>query len=383
MKELVLQENGTIKNGDDYIKFSDLERLFHSKPFGVLDATYDEENYRFIISILDNAGENTYILGFSPEREALLRNGIADQYIQILIKLAEEKKQEKKMREIDSKYIKTDELPEDYNELVEYNDYLRQQYNDTQTDVVKGTIYATSPLILAMVAGVAGKYGFSNLNTTLPFVVGGTISLSSAVFSLMSFIEVLTGESHPSKESILVRLGRLKADSRAYKRRIDIVGEKIANFNSSSEVKEKENFNNYPIHIDKKDNSIQTKEAKKIEEYRKEFLSEVMSVKNLIVKLPLEERVKYIEMLDALLNEYIQYCENLMVEEDLVNNLLEGASKFFADLNTKKLKELKELEMNVRRELIKIESRKDFEQVRSSLDAISSEAIYSGYGCKK
>ena len=89
----------------------------------------------------------------------------------------------------------------------------------------------------------------------------------------------------------------------------------------------------------------------------------------------------YLNRLD--IHEYIQDCGNLMVEEDSVNNLLEGASKVFADLNTQKLKELKELEMNVRRELIKIESRKDFEQVRSSLDAISSEAIDSGYGCKK
>ena len=148
MTELLLQKNGTIKNGDSFIKFSDLERLFHSKPFGVLDATYDDNNYRFIISLLDKDGEKTFILGFSPEREALLKNGIADPYIQRLIKLAEEKKQEKKMREIDGKYIKTDELPKDYSELVEYNDYLRQQYKDTQTDIVKGTIFATSPLVL-------------------------------------------------------------------------------------------------------------------------------------------------------------------------------------------------------------------------------------------
>lgn len=383
MTELLLQKNGTIKNGDSFIKFSDLERLFHSKPFGVLDATYDENNYRFIISLLDKDGEKTFILGFSPEREALLKNGIADPYIQRLIKLAEEKKQEKKMREIDGKYIKTDELPKDYSELVEYNNYLRQQYKDTQTDIVKGTIFATSPLVLAMVAGVAGKYGFADLNALLPLVVGTTISFTSALMSLMALVEVLTGEDHPTKESILIRLGRLKADSRAYKRRIDIVGEKLANFNSSGEVNEGENLNNYPIHVDKKDNSIQTKEAKKIEEYRKEFLSEVMNVKDLIVKLPLKERGEYIRMLDDLLNEYIQECDDLMVEEDLVKNLLDGASKFFADLNTQKLKELKELELNVRRKLINIESRKDFEQVKSSLDAISSEFVDSGYGYKK
>ena len=378
MRRLVMEKDGTIFTGDERFRFSNLEKLFHSEPFGIIDASYDEEELCFILVNVEKEGKIEYKLELSPEHKSLLERGIFSPEVQILFDLVKEKQERNRLRKMDGKVTKTGEYPSSKSELEEYLAYLIKELDSTEGDLILEGFFAISPVILAGLTILFGKAGIvSNDSFTLINFLAFTGSIMCGFGCIAALGETLTGGSHPTQESVYSRMKKKRVEHAEYNNRILRVKEKLKALEENDEKtsEELENANNYPEIISEA--SIEKTENDKITEYRSVFLQDIIAVRDLIARLPMEEREEFIKELNELLENYMS--ESSSIIENKIKKVTCGSSAYIYDLNRKMHPFVESLKERVEVKLSTCEITEglisDCQEVKESINALSTDSL--------
>ena len=381
MRRLVLEKDGIIFTGDARLRFSTLVKLFHSEPFGIIDASYDEKELCFILVSVEKEGKIEYKLELSPEHKSLLERGIFSSEVQILFDLVKEKQERNRLRKMDGKVTKTGEYPSSKSELEDYLAYLVKELDSTEGELIADGFFAISPVILAGLTIFFGKAGFvtDDYFTFINFLAltGATICGIGCVATL---VETLTGESHPTQESVYSRMIKKRVEHAEYNDRILRVKEKLKAL-EENDGKTSEELENANYHEIVSEESIEENENDKITRYRSVFLQDIIAVRDLIARLPMEEREEFIKELNELLENYMS--ESSSIIENKIKKVKCGSSAYIYDLNSKMYPFVDSLKERVEVKLSTCEITEglisDCKKVQDSITSLSSSTYVDGY----
>ena len=378
-KKMVLSNFGTIITGGTEYSIDEFEKLINGGEafFKPLEFSYDSEKKSFTLKAISKYDDYDYYYGYDREdyngvriyslhltskQKEMLEQGKIDTNLQRLIGLAEKSQYEKKQRDIHAKVLETGEYPTNREDIKAYKDYLQEQLVKTNSAIVANRIAAVSPIVAAGLCALFVKA--TGLSFEYHQALLSVLSLSGTVltglYSLGIGGHVLFDNDSP-----------LQANKNN-KKNIGLLKQKIEDLEGTD--KDKALFN---ASVELSPEGLEHEEVGKTNQYNNVFLQEINEVKKLIVKLPKNERARYVKDLAAILAEYIAGVEKIV---DKKSTKLEfGTASYIWELNSQMLPDVFRLGAVVKERLATIEEKKevlnDCQEVKESIDALSTDSL--------